>query len=71
MVDIDLSGFARRGTCSWRTARGCGESAAISDAQYHAGQVFFLSRLQRRPHFFATAYFRDRRGRRPGKPAGS
>jgi predicted metal-dependent HD superfamily phosphohydrolase len=22
--------------------------------------VFFLSRLQRRPHFFATAYFRDR-----------
>ena len=61
VVDIDLSGFG----VPWEEfiengARLREESSAISDAQYHAGQVFFLSRLQRRAHFFATAYFRDR-----------
>jgi len=61
MVDIDLSGFG----APWdefiaNGARLREESSAISDAQYHAGQIFFLSRLQRRPRFFATAYFRDR-----------
>ena len=61
VVDIDLSGFG----APWDVfiengARLRKESSAISDAQYHAGQIFFLSRLQRRPRFFATAYFRDR-----------
>jgi predicted metal-dependent HD superfamily phosphohydrolase len=61
MVDIDLSGFG----APWDVFMANGarlreESAAVSDAQYHAGQVFFLSRLQRRPQFFATEYFRDR-----------
>jgi len=61
VVDIDLSGFG----APWDVLMANGarlreESSAISDAQYHAGQVFFLSRLQRRPQFFATDYFRDR-----------
>lgn len=61
MVDIDLAGFG----APWDVFMASGarlreESAAISDAQYHAGQVFFLSRLRQRAHFFATEYFRDR-----------
>jgi predicted metal-dependent HD superfamily phosphohydrolase len=61
MVDIDLSSFG----VPWEVfiengARLREESSSISDARYHAGQVFFLSRLQRRARFFATDYFRDR-----------
>ncbi len=61
MVDIDLSGFG----APWEEfiangARLREESASISDVQYHAGQFFFLSRLQQRRRFFATDYFRDR-----------
>ena len=32
----------------------------MPDANYHTGQVIFLSRLQKRRHFFATEYFRTR-----------
>lgn len=61
MVDIDLSGFGAPWDVFMENgARLRAESAAISDDQYHAGQVVFLSRLQRRPQFFATAHFRDR-----------
>lgn len=61
MVDIDLSGFG----APWEafienSSRLREESSAISDAQYSAGQIFFLSRLQRRRRFFATDYFRDK-----------
>ncbi len=61
MGDIDLSGCG----APWEAviengARLREESSAISDDQYHAAQVFFLSRLQRRPRFFATDYFRDK-----------
>jgi len=61
LVDIDLSGFGapweefmRNGTLLRE------ESADQPDARYHAGQVFCLSALQRRRHFFRTDYFRDR-----------
>ena len=61
IVDIDLSGFGapwddfmRNGACLRE------ESAALTDAQYHAGQVSFLQRLQRRARLYATDYFRDR-----------
>ena len=61
IVDIDLSGFGapwdefmRNGACLRE------ESAALTDAQYHAGQVAFLQRLQRRARLFATDYFHDR-----------
>ena len=61
MVDIDLAGFG----ASWDEFMRNGvllreESPKKSDMQYHAGQVSFLRRLQRRRHFFATEYFRDR-----------
>jgi len=61
MVDIDLSGFG----APWDQfiesgARLREESSAISDEKYLVGQVLFLERLQRRRHFFATDYFRDR-----------
>ena len=36
------------------------ESSDQPDAKYHAGQVVFLSALQKRRHFFLTDYFRDR-----------
>jgi predicted metal-dependent HD superfamily phosphohydrolase len=61
IVDIDLAGFGapwdefmRNGACLRA------ESAALSDEQYHAGQLAFLQRLQRRDRLFATDYFRDR-----------
>lgn len=61
IVDIDLSGFGapwddfiRNGACLRE------ESAALTDAQYHAGQLAFLQRLQRRARLFATDYFHDR-----------
>jgi len=61
MVDIDLSGFG----APWEEFMRSGtrlreESSALPDAQYHAGQAVFLSRLQRRPRFFFTDYFHDR-----------
>ncbi len=61
MVDIDLAGFG----ASWDEFMRNGvllreESPKKSDTQYHSGQVSFLQRLQRRRHFFATEYFRDR-----------
>ena len=61
MVDIDLAGFG----ASWDEFMRNGallreESPKKTDAQYHCGQAFFLERLQRRRHFFATEYFRDR-----------
>jgi len=61
LVDIDLSGFG----APWEEFMRNGallreESAGQSDARYHAGQVIFLSALQRRRHFFRTEYFRER-----------
>lgn len=61
MVDIDLSGFG----APWDEfiesgARLREESSALSDDKYLVGQVFFLDRLRRRKHFFATDYFRDK-----------
>jgi len=61
IVDIDLSGFG----APWEEFMANGarlreECSAIPDVDYHAGQVFFLGRLQRRARFFSTAYFRDR-----------
>ena len=61
VVDIDLSGFG----APWEEFMANGarlreEFCDVSDADYHAGQVAFLSRLQCRPHFFATPYFRER-----------
>jgi predicted metal-dependent HD superfamily phosphohydrolase len=61
LVDIDLSGFG----APWEEFMRNGallreESSTQSDASYHAGQVIFLSALQRRRHFFRTEYFRDR-----------
>jgi len=61
IVDIDLAGFG----ASWDEFMRNGallreESPRKTDAQYHSGQVSFLQRLQRRRHFFATEYFRDR-----------
>ncbi len=61
LVDIDLSGFG----APWEEFMRNGallreESSSQSDAKYHAGQVFFLSALQQRPHFYQTEYFRDR-----------
>lgn len=59
--DIDLAGFG----APWEEFMRQGsllreEFSAQSDAQYHAGQMSFLGRLQQRPSFFATSYFRDR-----------
>ena len=59
--DIDLAGFG----APWEAFMRQGdllreEFAAQTDAQYHAGQVFFLERLKRRHWFFATDYFRIR-----------
>ena len=61
IVDIDLSGFG----APWEEFMRNGEflrqeSANLSDDQYQAGQVIFLSRLQRRPTVFSTDYFRDK-----------
>jgi predicted metal-dependent HD superfamily phosphohydrolase len=61
MVDIDLSGFG----APWEEFMASGarlraESSGLSDAQYHGGQTLFLQRLKRRPHVFATDYFRNR-----------
>jgi predicted metal-dependent HD superfamily phosphohydrolase len=61
IVDIDLAGFG----APWNEFMRNGvllreESPAKTDAQYHCGQMSFLRRLQRRRHFFATEYFRDR-----------
>jgi predicted metal-dependent HD superfamily phosphohydrolase len=61
IVDIDLAGFG----APWDEFMRNGallreESPAKTDAQYHRGQMSFLQRLQRRRHFFATDYFRDR-----------
>jgi predicted metal-dependent HD superfamily phosphohydrolase len=61
IIDIDLAGFG----ASWDEFMRNGallreESPKKSDMQYHCGQVSFLQRLQRRRHFFATEYFRDR-----------
>jgi predicted metal-dependent HD superfamily phosphohydrolase len=61
IVDIDLAGFG----ASWDEFMRNGsllreESPKKTDAQYHCGQISFLQRLQRRRHFFATEYFRDR-----------
>lgn len=61
IVDIDLAGFgAPWGEFMRNGALLREESPAKSDAQYHAGQLFFLSMLQRRRSFFSTDYFRDR-----------
>jgi predicted metal-dependent HD superfamily phosphohydrolase len=61
IVDIDLSGFG----APWEEFMRNGallrdESSDVPDASYHTGQVMFLSRLQKRRHFFATEYFRAR-----------
>ena len=61
IVDIDLAGFG----APWKEFMRNGallreESPAKTDAQYHSGQIWFLERLQRRRHFFATGYFRER-----------
>ena len=61
IVDIDLAGFG----ASWDEFMRNGsllreESPRKTDAQYHCGQMSFLEKLQRRRHFFATEYFRDR-----------
>jgi predicted metal-dependent HD superfamily phosphohydrolase len=61
IVDIDLSGFG----APWDEFMRNGallrdESCDVPDDKYHSGQVAFLSRLQKRRHFFATEYFRAR-----------
>ncbi|MDQ6620700.1 MAG: hypothetical protein M3Z31_13575 [Pseudomonadota bacterium] len=63
IVDIDLAGFAipwedfmRRGDDLRR------EYQMQTDDQYYSGQVAFLTRLLRRPHFYCTAFFRERYG---------
>jgi predicted metal-dependent HD superfamily phosphohydrolase len=61
IVDIDLAGFG----APWDEFVRNGvllrdESPKKTDAQYHCAQASFLQRLQRRRHFFATQYFRDR-----------
>ena len=61
IVDIDLAGFG----ASWDEFTRNGsllreESPTKTDRQYHCGQMSFLRRLQRRRHFFATEYFRER-----------
>jgi predicted metal-dependent HD superfamily phosphohydrolase len=61
IVDIDLAGFG----APWSEFMRNGalvreESPGKTDAQYHAGQIFFLRRLQRRRNFFCTDYFRGR-----------
>jgi predicted metal-dependent HD superfamily phosphohydrolase len=61
IVDIDLSGFG----APWDEFMRNGallrdESSDVPDVKYHCGQVAFLSRLQKRRHFFATEYFRTR-----------
>ena len=61
MVDIDLSGFGAPWEEFMRNgARLREEAANQTDDQYRAGQVVFLGRLQLRPQFFFTDYFRDR-----------
>ena len=59
--DIDLAGFG----ASWAEFMRQGdllreEFAALDDAEYRAGQVHFLARLQQRRQLFATDWFRDR-----------
>jgi predicted metal-dependent HD superfamily phosphohydrolase len=61
IVDIDLSGFgAPWGEFIHNGARLRAEFSARTDAEFNAGQTVFLQRLQRRPRFYATDYFRDR-----------
>ena len=59
--DIDLAGFG----APWEVFMREGallreEFAALTDVQYHTGQVAFLQRLKQRPWFFSTDYFRER-----------
>ena len=59
--DIDLAGFGG----PWEEFMRQGdllreEFAAQPDAQYYAGQVWFLGFLKRRRWFFSTKYFRER-----------
>ncbi len=59
--DIDLAGFGG----PWEDFMRGGdllreEFAAQPDAQYYAGQVWFLGFLKRRRWFFSTKYFRER-----------
>ncbi len=61
LVDIDLSGFG----APWEDFMRSGallreESSDQPEAKYQAGQVIFLSGLQKRQHFFFTDYYRDR-----------
>jgi predicted metal-dependent HD superfamily phosphohydrolase len=60
IVDIDLAGFGAPWDEFMRQGALLREESAQSDKKYYAGQVFFLSQLQRRSRFFATDYFRDR-----------
>ena len=61
MVDIDLAGFGDRWEEFMRKGTALREEFATqSDAQYFTAQVQFLRRLQSRPHFYSTAYFRER-----------
>lgn len=59
--DIDLAGFG----APWEEFMRHGdllreEFAAQTDAQYFAGQVWFVGRLKQRRWFFSTSYFRER-----------
>ncbi len=59
--DIDLAGFG----APWAEFMRQGallraEFCAQTDAQYRAGQIWFLEGLRRRSQFFATDYFRER-----------
>lgn len=60
IVDIDLAGFGAPWDEFMRQGALLREESAQSDKKYYAGQVFFLSQLQKRSRFFATDYFRDR-----------
>jgi predicted metal-dependent HD superfamily phosphohydrolase len=60
-VDIDLAGFG----APWEEFMRQGDALRAEfhsqdDAQYYAGQIAFLKRLQQRRRFFATDYFRIR-----------
>jgi predicted metal-dependent HD superfamily phosphohydrolase len=60
IVDIDLAGFGASWDEFMRHGALLREESSQNDDQYHAGQVLFLSRLQRRSRFFVTDYFRDK-----------
>src|SRR3981189_519653 len=59
-VEIDLAGFGASWDEFMRHGALLREESSQNDDQYHAGQVLFLSRLQRRSRFFVTDYFRDK-----------